>query len=214
MFKRLNTGGENLSPQQIRNSSIRLLNATFNDFIIKMSKDDNFMYCTQILSYEQKLEAYDQELVLRFFALKNDRENFVHSVADFLTEYMESVSDQEFGKNKDFNYDQESAIFKKTFGVLTKSINEYAFGYANKNQKLVRGFGIYQFEAISIGIQAIIDILNMDDDAQMEKLKKEIRSIKLDQAFIELTTGGGKNSRGQMKARVQFVEEKLKVAFA
>ena len=34
MFKRLNTGGEKLSEQEIRNSTIRLLDNKFNDFII------------------------------------------------------------------------------------------------------------------------------------------------------------------------------------
>tara|TARA_R110002020_G_scaffold250517_3_gene464573 strand:- start:53 stop:697 length:645 start_codon:yes stop_codon:yes gene_type:complete len=213
MFKRLNTGGENLSPQQIRNSSIRLLNADFNDFIIRMSKDLNYKNCTQYLSYEQQLEAYNEELVLRFFALKNDRENFVHGVSDFLTEYMESVSDQELGRNKHFNYSLEEVTFKKTFEVLSLSIGEYAFGYANRSKNLVRGFGIYQYEAFTIGIQCVLDKLNSSDHVQMKKLQAEITSIKKELAFIALTTGGGKNSRGQLKQRVEFVEEKLRLGF-
>ena len=39
MFKRLNTGGQILSDQQIRNCTIRLLDPTFNDFIIELSKE-------------------------------------------------------------------------------------------------------------------------------------------------------------------------------
>lgn len=202
MFKRLNTGGANLSPQQIRNSSIRLLDPKFNDFIIRMSKEPEYTNCSQTLSYEQQLEAYDQELVLRFFALKNDRLNFVHSVSDFLTEYMETVSDQELGRNKDFDYALEEASFKKTFEVLSKSIGDYAFGYANKNKKLVRGFGIYQYEAFTIGIQCVLEKLSSSDAKQMQKLKNVITVIKTDRDFITLTTGGGKNSRGQLKLRM------------
>ena len=178
-----------------------------------MSKDADYELCTQYLSYEQQLEAYNEELVLRFFALKNDRESFVHGVSDFLTEYMESVSDQELGRNKNFNYSLEEITFKKTFEVLSKSIGEYAFGYANKNKNLVRGFGIYQFEAFAIGLQCILDKLESSEQAQMTELKEIITVIKKDPAFIALTTGGGKNSRGQLKQRVEFVEEKLKEQF-
>jgi hypothetical protein len=213
MFKRLNTGGNNLSPQQIRNSSIRLLDPTFNDFIIRMSKEEHFKICTQYLSYEQTLEAYDQELVLRFFALKNDQENFVHGVADFLTEYMESVSDLELGRNRSFDYAVEQVNFEKTFEVLANSISEHSFGYANKAGKIVRGFGIYQYEAFTIGLQSIVDTLDAGSEVQMTMLNGTIRNIKLDPVFISLTTGGGKNSKGQMKARIGFVKDKLMEAF-
>jgi hypothetical protein len=213
MFKRLNTGGNNLSPQQIRNSSIRLLDPTFNDFIIKLSREENFKFCSQYLSYEQTLEAYDQELVLRYFALKNDRENFIHGVADFLTEYMESVSDLELGRNRNFDYAEEQMNFEKTFKVLANSIGERSFGYANKSGKIVRGFGIYQYEAFTIGLQSIIERLDADSEEQMTLLMETIKNIKLDPNFISLTTGGGKNSKGQMRARIDFVVEKLKEVF-
>lgn len=213
MFKRLNTGGNILSPQQIRNSSIRLLDSSFNDFIIKMSNDENFKICTQYLSYEQTLEAYDQELVLRFFALKNDRINFIHGVADFLTEYMESVSDLEFGRNKDFNYILEQLSFEKTFKILASSIGELSFGYANRTGNIVRGFGIYQYEAFTIGLQSVVDNLDTADAHQMSLLANTIKGIKLDPAFISITTGGGKNSKGQMKTRIQFVEQKFEEIF-
>jgi len=213
MFKRLNTGGENLSAQQIRNSSIRLLNPDFNDFIISMSRNDDFVSCTQYLSYEQKLEAYDQELVLRFFALKNDRANFVHGVTDFLTEYMESVSDQELGKNKNFDYVNEQDVFEKTFKILAKSIGEYSFGSASKTHKIARVFGIYHFEAITIGLQSILALLDNSNGEQMTELEGIIRAIKLNPDFVTITTGGGKNSKGQMKNRIEFVEGKLKEKF-
>jgi hypothetical protein len=110
MFKRLNTGGDNLSEQQIRNCTIRMLDSRFPDFIIDMSKNGDFAICTSGLTQDRSLSAFDQELVLRFFALKNRREKFKHEVADFLTEYMEDVVDAE--KLEKFNYGFEESIFK------------------------------------------------------------------------------------------------------
>src|SRR5260221_8640560 len=45
VFKRLNTGGELLSEQEIRNCTIRLLDNTFNDFIIELAENSDFREC-------------------------------------------------------------------------------------------------------------------------------------------------------------------------
>lgn len=71
MFKRLNTGGEALTSQQLRNCTIRMLDSKFIDFVIQLSKNEDFEICTAKISEQQKLGAFDQELVIRFLALKN-----------------------------------------------------------------------------------------------------------------------------------------------
>ena len=74
MFKRLNTGGETLSEQEIRNCTIRLLGEKFNDFIEMLSKNEAFEECIEPLSDENRHKMGDVELVLRFFAFKNNFE--------------------------------------------------------------------------------------------------------------------------------------------
>lgn len=159
MFKRLNTGGEGLSDQQVRNCAIRLLSSRFPDFLIAMSKVDSFAACTEALTRNRVLEAMDQELVLRFFALKNRRERFKHGVDDFLTEYMEQVSDP--NAPLDFAYENEEAVFRKTFELLKRALGDKAFAFRNKaGNALAAGFSTYHFEAITIGMQPVIDKLN------------------------------------------------------
>src|SRR5215208_4299444 len=82
MFKRLNTGGQLLTAQQLRNCTIRLLDPRFNNYIIDLSKDENFQSCIANLSQDRRLGAYDQELILRFFAFRNYQDQFKHDVAD------------------------------------------------------------------------------------------------------------------------------------
>lgn len=208
MFKRLNTGGEVLSAQQVRNASIRLLDANFPDFVIELSNNENFRLCTTSLTQERKLSAFDQELVLRFIALKNVRDRFKHEVSDFLTEYMESVADPT--KSDKISFKQERSVFEKTFKVLANSIGEYAFSFSNRDAtKLTAGFSIYHYEAITIGIQPFLDRLNPDDAGEMEKLKDQLTAIKLNRDFIAITTGGGKNSPGPLNERIQFVSDRL-----
>jgi hypothetical protein len=212
MFKRLNTGGEILSPQQIRNCTIRLLNPRFIDFIKALSKEQVFESCTESLTYEQKLADFDQELVLRFFSFKNYRRAYKHDVGDFMTEYLELVSDPD---NSSFNYEGEKEIFLKTFNILYKTLGEYAFGYENKRNKteLTKAFGIYHFESLTLGLQNRIADIDIDDTRFMSKLEKLFKDIKHDSSFITMTTGGGKNSRGLLQDRIKFVEDKIESLF-
>lgn len=209
MFKRLNTGGEALTAQQLRNCTIRLLNAEFIDFINEIASSNiAFRTCISTLSDEQFLNSYDKELVLRFFALKNYQDKFKHDVSDFLTEYLESVSDPELPVQ--FDYTSERAIFEKTFEMLAVTLEHKAFSRADKNlTKLISGFGIYHFEAFSIGLQRVLDRLNAADAKQMDGLKNVLTEIKLDKSFVELTSGGGKNSPGPLRDRINFVADRL-----
>jgi len=212
MFKRLNTGGERLSEQQMRNCTIRMLDSRFPDFIIEMAKIDSFKDCTSALTQERRLSAFDQELVLRFFALKNRRAEFRHEVSDFLTEYMEDVADAI--EPEPFDYAIEERRFRRTFEALQKALSEYAFAFAKKDRTdLGAGFNVYHFEAITIGLQTVLDGLDLEDAATTNRLNEELRSIKLDPNFIAITTGGGKNSPGPLNQRISFVEDRLRHAF-
>lgn len=210
MFKRLNTGGQQLSEQQIRNCTIRLLDAKFNDFIIDLSKNSDFRKCIEVVSTERIHAAFDQELVLRFFAFKNDRDSFSHDVSDFLTEYMEKVSDPHSSLYTRFDYSQERAIFEKTFKVLAKTLAESSFCYANGTTGvLTKGFSVYHYEAVAIGLQAHLVRLDPDNLVQMQVLDAALRAIKTDRDFMRATTGGGKNSPGPLAQRIAFIQDRL-----
>lgn len=214
MFKRLNTGGVNLSEQQLRNCTIRLLSNQFNDFITQLSKFDRYRVTISNLTDEQLDQWYDQELVLRFFALKNWREGFVHNVGDYLTEYLERVSDSTHKEHMAFDFAKEEAIFKTTFSLLADAFGDRAFSRSNKsNTDFVEAFGVYHFEAIAIATQAVLAELAAQGKINVDKLRDTLRAIKLDPEFTMLTKGGGKNSKGALEQRISFVETRLKQAF-
>jgi hypothetical protein len=205
MFKRLNTGGEPLTPQQLRNCSIRLLSPIFIDFIKKLRENGDFQECTTTLTNERTLAAFDEELILRFFAFRNNLAGFKHDIGDFLTEYMEGVSDP--SEPTPFNYNEQEAAFSKTFSILAAALGEDAFAYANKQtKKLTKGFGVLQFEAFTIGLQPHLARLEPTDQEIMGRLGTRLRALKVDGEFIAATTGGGKNSPGLLKARINWVD--------
>ncbi|CAM3496089.1 MULTISPECIES: DUF262 domain-containing protein [Acinetobacter calcoaceticus/baumannii complex] len=208
MFKRLNTGGTLLTDQQLRNCTIRLLDDEFNDFIIRLSGNNDFQTTIENITEEQKLGAYDQELVLRFFTFKNNRAAFKHDIRDFLTQYMEEVSDPEHPR--EFDYNAQERDFNRTFEVLNAALGNQSFSRANNTRtKLNTMFVVYQFESFTLGIQKYLDRLDISSLPNRDQLKELFKNIKLDEDFISLTTGGGKNTPNALNARVSFVEQKI-----
>ena len=117
MFKRLNTGGSDLSEQEIRNCTARMIGESgvqFYDFLKDCSDYLSFQKCISTLPDSEKDKRGGEELVLRFLALKRRRENFKGSVRDWLDECMEAIIFEEIP----FNYQQEEEDFKKLFDYL------------------------------------------------------------------------------------------------
>ncbi|CAO3362190.1 DUF262 domain-containing protein [Azospirillum melinis] len=206
MFKRLNTGGVILSDQQLRNSIIRILGAKFVNFIGNLSQDPNFQECVSTLTDEMFYSAVDQELVLRFFSLKNWGDYFKHDVSEFLTDYMEGVTEEIIP----FDYNREEHVFRKTFEILKEALGDKIFGFANKARTDInRGFSVYHFESFTVGMQKYLEDIDPRSSDQIQSFGELIRSIKLSDEFVKITTGGGKNSRGLLRSRIQFVQDRI-----
>ncbi|MBH3472182.1 DUF262 domain-containing protein [Pseudomonas putida] len=206
MFKRLNTGGENLSEQELRNCTIRLLSPEFNDFIIKLSNSAYYQTCIEPISIDKKNEKYDQELILRFFAFKNDIEHYSHDIGDFLTEYMEHVSDPD--QPSTFDYQAEEARFNLIFTTLNNTLGANAFSPKNDNGNWIDRFQSLHFEAISLGLDKALAQISVEKPDE-DKLSKVLNHIKENKDFKRLTTGGGKNYKKQLKERIDFVANRI-----
>jgi hypothetical protein len=55
----------------------------------------------------------------------------------------------------------------------------------------------------------VLQKIEANDAVAIAKLKSALTSIKLDPAFIKITTGGGKNSPGPLNERIKFVADRL-----
>ncbi len=207
MFKRLNTGGELLSPQEIRNCTIRLLDNTFNEFLKRIVKDPDFETCMTQLTDEKREQMYLEEYALRFFAIKNDQARYEKDIGDFLTEYMESIADPV--KSTPFDYTVEESTFKTTFRVLSEALGETAFSGVNKQGTPMGYFSSLHFEALTLGIQPHLKRLKVADTAKKDEFKNALQDLKRDAAFQALTKGGGKNYAAALRKRIEFVEHRV-----
>ena len=119
VFDRLNTGGEKLNAQELRNA---LYAGPFNELMIELSRNDLFAQSWEIPDYAQNLRAdgsvseilekntlykrmSDVEIVIRFFAFKNP---------EAISGSVRSMLDETLKKNRHFN-ELELETCKKDF---------------------------------------------------------------------------------------------------
>ena len=152
LFQRLNTGGSQLSDQEVRNAILVMLNKEFYRWLKELASYPAFIETTSLTDKALE-ESYDMELVLRFVALRTMPEDLlggIRDLGDFLTERARSMAqDTAFATNA------EERAFKDTFDRLQQSIGADAFRrYNSISSKHVGGFLVSAFEAVALGIAA------------------------------------------------------------
>jgi hypothetical protein len=201
MFKRLNTGGAILAPQEIRNCSARMLGeegSHFYSFLQKLTDNLHFTKTTATLSQADLDQKGNEELVLRFFAAKNAQDNFRGSVRDWLDEYMEAV----LLKKLSFSYNDEKSQFESTFGCIAEKLGETAF-VKFRGKEPIGGLAPAYFEAITVGCFKAISAMKSKSGPTVKRaLIKLVQSPE----FREVT-GPGANSKTKLETRIHLVED-------
>ena len=183
MFKRLNTGGELLSAQEIRNCTVRLLDSKALDFIDACSKNTDFKEVIAKVGTDNLKMKYDQELVLRFFAIKNDLQSYKYPVTEYFTRYLEKITT----KKEFFDYEREKEIFEKTFNIINRALGSTAFSSLTKTGQEKNDFVLYFYDGITVAVGNTID--SFEDFNSFEELKDAINGIKYGEEIQSYKTG-------------------------
>lgn len=194
LFKRLNSGGSKLTPQEIRNAIYRGINPKLNELTLELSQNGFFKKLTD-LSEMKKQELYDQELVLRFIAFLNNTENVNENTEKFLNKFMEDSV-----KNEAFDFEMYRNIFIKVLTLIDSIDNDKIF---RNNRNL---FVPAEFEGITIAVAQNIDTY----ENNIELLKTNIAVLKSDEKFRQLS-GSSSNSKSRIKNRLHRANEIFKV---
>ena len=183
MFKRLNTGGELLSAQEIRNCTVRLLDSKALDFIGECSKNNDFRAVISKIGTDGFNMKYDQELVLRFFAIKNDLQSYKYPVTEYFTRYLEKITTGEI----EFDYIHEKLVFEKTFYVINQALGSGAFSIRTRMNNEKNDFILYYYDGIAIAVGNMVDSFNEFD--RFQELKDTIEDIKFGEELKAYKTG-------------------------
>jgi hypothetical protein len=133
VFRRLNTGGKKLTPQEVRSAVHH--SGRIRDLLYELNR---YPPWREIYGPEDA-RMRDQELILRFLALLNERQTYQEPMVNFLNAYM--------GKNKDLR-DADAAVMTTSFcsaiDLLLESIGSRAFRPA-------RALNAAVFDAVMVG---------------------------------------------------------------
>lgn len=197
LFERLNTGGTQLTDQEIRNCIFRDQANELMEFFDRLALFEPFQQYLSI-SDNQAAALYDRGLVLRFFALKNNLAEFRHDVEPFVTDYVHKVADQKVV----FDRHAESEIFTKTMKVIADALGENAWRHTAVGGTRRNAFSVYVFEALSIAVARHIDMFAALPLAQQQQ---RLEGVKSDEEF-RAATGSGKNTRVFLNQRIEVAE--------
>lgn len=165
LFNRLNTGSSPLAPQEIRNC---VFTGLFNSLLQELAQNSDF---NKLINPTQKQidEMFLEELVLRFFAFKDNFNDLVveKSIQDFLSTYMKSINNEkvniasyreDFLKVMKFLSDDcfDFKIFRARNGLFTPNIYDTVMIMSHKFFE--------KYKTNPINFKSKIDLLESDID--------------------------------------------------
>lgn len=190
LFQRLNTGGSELSPQEVRNCLLVMANKPLFDWLKNLPSNENFILTTA-LSDRPLEEAYDVELALRFVILALIPEKEIKSVGDvgnFLTDKMTEIA-----QSKNFKKAPAKDLFETTFSVLNEVLGDDTFKrFSVKKDRHEGGFLLSLFEVIALGVAFNIENNTL---CAKNKIVEKARSVWSDKSFTDWSSSGVTASR-------------------
>jgi len=182
IFHRLNTGGNKLTNQEIRNC---IYAGKLNILLRELVQYENFRLMLDLEEGVSYRFAYE-ELILRLFAFSEKRNDYKGGLANFLNNYMDD--------NKELNEvksAQKRHNFQRTIDLLyLRILNETSLPKISKTTK----------EAILVGVYSNInDLENIED----RELKEMLDNLRNDDLFSLENLKEGLSGREKVQVRLE-----------
>ncbi|MFS8602691.1 DUF262 domain-containing protein [Priestia megaterium] len=175
LFQRLNTGGTSLTPQEIRNCLMIMLNKDFYKWVSDLRDLEAFQNCLP-LTDKQINEQEDMEIVLRFLVYRYTDTNTIkgnEDISDFITDKMMLIIEDE-----QFSYEVEEKAFTESFTYLDELLGENSFKkFDHVKNKFLGAFSISSFEAITVGLSNNIAALKQKQNEEVIDMIKNIYTM-------------------------------------
>jgi len=184
LFQRLNTGGSQLSDQEVRNCLLIMLNEDFYKFLVELSKDENF---NETIGITERLyeERYEMELILRLLALGNSSEDELKSIPD-VSEFL-TIKVKEFAESS-LDWEKEKEFLAKSFRLLNVTLGDDSFKRIS-NGSYKGGFQLTIFEVLATGVYLYIK--NEKDESVLQELIKKRSTELTDNLIFNRYSGSG-----------------------
>lgn len=192
-FERVNTGSKIANKAEIRRGA---LGGSFMNLVISLAKDPLFIDLTPVTSKQLK-EREREELVTRFFAYSDGLEEYNDRVSEFLFTYSKNMN-KYFDKNP-----EHMEVYRKRFLDTIRFIScNFPLGFRRTHNGKVSPRA--RFEAISIGSYLALQAKPLIVDTQFE-----VETWLGSKDFKNVTGADGANAKGRLRARINFVRDRL-----
>ncbi len=200
LFQRLNTGGAQLSEQEVRNCIAVRINLDLYKLLQKLSTNDAFRRTTR--QTEKALgKQTGVELVLRFLAFRN----VLYKNGLDVHEYLDSAL-VEISKSKDIDWEAEEDNFIKTFSLLSEALGPDAFkrwdGTAFSGKFLM---SLYEVIAYGLSIN-LTEYEKLSKDEQISSIVNNAKELWDDPRF-EKNSGAGVRGTTRLANLLPMAEE-------
>lgn len=194
VFQRLNTGGTYASGQEVRNSTMIMINKPTFTWFKKLSMNEDFL---NSISITDRLidEQYPMELVLRYIALTH----YEYSNKKELSDYFDDINEKIL-LDDTFDYVNYENQFNNTFSLINQIIENGAFKRFDDG-RFKGKFLESAFEAISVGISKNFDSYDLPADNDL--IKTKIEQLHQNDTFKQYT-GSGSNARTRIPKIIPF----------
>lgn len=160
LFQRLNTGGTNLSEQEVRNCLIIMSNSKFYDLLCILAINADFNNCVP-LSEMKETNQYRIELIIRLLAAVycNEIDPSVSDIGPYLDEAAIALS------SMDSCFDEMKLTFEGTFSLLNQAYGEDSFKkYDAEKGKRCGAFLVGLYQSIATGVFANYETISTKRD--------------------------------------------------
>ena len=187
LFQRLNTGGAELSEQEVRNSIAVSLNRPFYDWLIARANESAFIVTTA--QTDTALESQvGVELALRFFSFRSIPYQSGLDVHEYLDQAL-----MEMATNQDYPMAAEAEVFSRTFQFLNDALGDRAFKRWNGTD-FTGKFLMSVFEVMATGVsQNLYALVQMQEQARRDFLVGAAKALWQNEDF---TSSSGAGVRG------------------
>ena len=192
IFRRINSSGKQLRSQEIRRGS---MGGGFSDLVKSLSQNPLFGELAP-LSETARKHYEDMELVTRFFAYYDGYPNFYRDrVANYLDCYTQSMNEQ-FDVQSDLSQ-QYADRFINMLKYVKESLGSLGFRKSPTGKSTPHA----RFEAIAVGVAVAL--------SQNQNLPTQDMPWVNEEEFLDLVRSDSANVKAKLKARIDYVANKL-----
>ncbi len=184
IFERLNTGGVNLQPQEIR---VALYHGDFAHLLAELNEDPNW----RALYGRKSSRLKDLEMILRFFAFYYRGDKYSKPMKSFLNEYM--------GKNRNLecqSRDKLEGLFFETTSFLKDCLGASAF----------RPLGSLNAAVLDSVMTGVAKRIKRGPIKNCQEVKKQLQELFDNDKYIEAVKTGT-SEEGKVRTRQQLASD-------